>query len=576
MKYEWGRWSSVSGGQAIPGAPVSAIRDGNRFKLVVADSGGAIFATVGTPDNGWAPWSSVAEGKSIPGARVTADWDGKRFVLFVADIGGGIFTTAGASTADWQPWSSVSEGNTVPGARITSVWYGERSRGVSPFIVRFGGRFALFVADRRGGIFTTEGTPDEGWGPWSSVSGGQTTPGAPVTAVRFGERIALFVADPGGGVVTTVGTPDEGWGPWSSVSDGRTTPGAPVAAAWDGRRFAVFVANPSGGVITTVGTPAAGWEEPWSSVSEGQTIPGAPVTAVWDGERFALFVADRGGGIFTTVGIPNDAWGPWFSVSEGKTMAGAPITAFWDSKGEHLALFVADPAGGIFTVSSRPPLAPANLRVTSVAPHTINLSWTDDADDVDGFRIRFSGARENHDDAPERTITFSADARTATLTGLLAGYRYTVDIAAFNASGESARSNSVKATVPLVPETVTISLARQVTDGPVSYVGQYPPALGLSPPGHLRQIALPQSTSVLGLAFLKPNHTNLQCDDPTASVLVFQGDHTSPEQLAAIFDRPNPQYSSFLPLGFLACLRSSPTAPLLDLVEIELTIISDV
>ncbi len=61
-------------------------------------------------------------------------------------------------------------------------------------------RFALFIADPNGGIYTAAGDPQGGFGPWASVSEGRSMPGAPVTAVPWGNRFALFIADPNGGI----------------------------------------------------------------------------------------------------------------------------------------------------------------------------------------------------------------------------------------------------------------------------------------------------------------------------------------------------------------------------------------
>jgi len=68
-------------------------------------------------------------------------------------------------------------------------------------------RFAVFVADPGGGVYTAEGSAWDGWSPWSSVSEGHAGPGTLVTAVPIagGRRIALFLADPGGGVYTASG-----------------------------------------------------------------------------------------------------------------------------------------------------------------------------------------------------------------------------------------------------------------------------------------------------------------------------------------------------------------------------------
>jgi hypothetical protein len=78
----------------------------------------------------------------------------------------------------WSLWSGVSEGSSTPGARVTAVPWGNR--------------FALFIADPNGGIYTAAGDPQAGFGPWRSVSEGSSTPGAPVMAIPWGNNIALY------------------------------------------------------------------------------------------------------------------------------------------------------------------------------------------------------------------------------------------------------------------------------------------------------------------------------------------------------------------------------------------------
>lgn len=191
----------------------------------------------------------------------------------------------------WNPWSSVSEGRAAPGASVTALPIG-------------GNRFALFLTDPNGGVYTASGNTEQGWGQWSSVSDGHAAPGSSVTAVPIGgDGFALFVADPLGGVFTTSGNA-RGWLPWSSVSDGRTAPGSSVTAVTIGiGRFALFLADPNGGVYTTTsGNAEHGWDI-WTSVSEGCAAPGSSVTAVpIAGNQFALFVTDPLGGVFTTSG----------------------------------------------------------------------------------------------------------------------------------------------------------------------------------------------------------------------------------------------------------------------------------
>jgi hypothetical protein len=94
------------------------------------------------------------------------------------------------------------------------------------------------------------------WTPWSSVSQGSTTPGALINATPWGQVFALFVTGSDGGVYTTGGDPQGGFGPWAGVSDGFiSAPGAPITAVRWGSRFALFATNSDGAVCTAGGDP---------------------------------------------------------------------------------------------------------------------------------------------------------------------------------------------------------------------------------------------------------------------------------------------------------------------------------
>ena len=81
----------------------------------------------------------------------------------------------------------------MPGAPVTAV-------------VRAPGVVSLFLADPAGGVYTAEGNPADGWGPWRTVLSAATTPGAPVAAAALAvDSVSLFVADRGGTVGTAPG-----------------------------------------------------------------------------------------------------------------------------------------------------------------------------------------------------------------------------------------------------------------------------------------------------------------------------------------------------------------------------------
>lgn len=574
MQLTWNPWATVSQGRATAGSKVTVLPYANRLALFIADPNGGVYTAAGAPDAGWGPWSNVSQGSTTPGAPVSAAPYENRFALFLVDPNGGVYTVAGTPDAGWGPWSSVSQGSATPGAPVTVLPYGKK--------------IAVFIADPNGGIYTTAGTPDAGWGPWTSVSEGRTVPGSLVTAVpRAGTplRFELFITDPNGGIYTVSGNPDTGWGPWSAVPNIVSAPGSPIGAVQLGSQVALFVTDSSGKVAWTIGSPETNWR-PWVRLSEGAAPPHSLVSAApapWLGtsSTYAILLADPNGGIYASVGEIYEAqlgWGPWASVSDGRAAPGSPVTVI--TSGNRLAVFIADPNGGIYATSSRfaAPQRPTELRETSVSANAIGVAWVDNTNDADGFRISYVGTRTgqaNH----EGQVSVGSTVRAATLGNLLSGYTYTIRVVAFNAAGTSGSSNAISVTTPNAQQTVPIYLLRQqvVSDGPIPipYLGQYPPAIGTVPAGRLLQIALPHNLQVLGVNFVRPGHSTEECGNPDAVVTVTQETGTTAAQLAAIFGMATPRYSSSSPIQFLACLDTTPDAPVFDSVIIQLTIISD-
>lgn len=77
MRYDW----------------VSAVCDGERFAVILADPGGHAFASFGIIDDRWMPWSSVSQGWTIAGAPVTASWNtsGTERAMYLTDPNGGVY-----------------------------------------------------------------------------------------------------------------------------------------------------------------------------------------------------------------------------------------------------------------------------------------------------------------------------------------------------------------------------------------------------------------------------------------------------------------------------------------------------
>jgi hypothetical protein len=220
------------------------------------------------------------------------------------------------------------------------------------------------------------------------------------------------------------------------------------------------------------------------------------------------------------------------------------------------------------------PEAPTNLRVRQVGEGTIDLAWTDNADNEDGFRVRFRGKKTGFGD-DEGTETFEDANRTnASITDLRSGFEYIISVVAFNRAGESPSSNEVQATTPTVEEKRTVNLTRQDTvEGFIPYLGKFPQG-GVVPKGRLLRLRVPQIGSPdLAVAFVKRGSTTANCGNPSAVVVIGEGQTTSPEQMIDIFGESEPKFTIQNPVFFVTCVSTPGPPP--NFVPIELTIIFD-
>lgn len=97
---------------------------------------------------------------------------------------------------------------------------------------------------------------------------------------------------------------------------------------------------------------------------------------------------------------------------------------------------------------------PTNMRVTEVADRKISVSWNDQSDNEDGFRIQFRGKRTGSTDHTG-SKSVGRNEESASLAGLRSGHEYTISVVAFNAGRQSESSNEARATTPA--RTITVS-----------------------------------------------------------------------------------------------------------------------
>ena len=195
----------------------------------------------------------------------------------------------------------------------------------------------------------------------------------------------------------------------------------------------------------------------------------------WEGERleFQVFASDRGNDPLTlsahlTDGRPLGAIGASF-IDHGNATATFSWAPGFDQAGSYLVVFEVSDG---FWVDSKEvtilvneagniPFPPSNLLATSISTNTIRLSWRDNSDNEDGFKIE----RSLDGSSFIQIATVAANTVSFDDTGLNPGRKYYYRVCAYNGIGNSkysniafAKTNSPPAVVYIYPNSGTFQV----------------------------------------------------------------------------------------------------------------------
>src|SRR5262249_18100795 len=118
----------------------------------------------------------------------------------------------------------------------------------------------------------------------------------------------------------------------------------------------------------------------------------------------------------------------------------------------------------------QPPSAPSNLSSSIISSTQIDLSWSDNSNNEDGFQLqRCTGTLASCPDANFQQIAqLGPNVTSFNNAGLQVQTIYTYRVRAFNSAGSSTNSNSVEATTQAAPPPLT-SAPSNLTSSIVSY-----------------------------------------------------------------------------------------------------------
>lgn len=171
-----------------------------------------------------------------------------------------------------------------------------------------------------------------------------------------------------------------------------------------------------------------------------------------DMSGFVVASADPSTSFSATLTYAASAGTYYLTVASHGASSAATSTNYGQSVGQYTL------SGSIIATGATAPLAPSNLAATALSGSQIDLSWLDNSDNEDGFKIeRLDGNNWT------QVATVSANSTTWQDTGRTVSTTYSYRVHAFNGAGNSTYSNTASATTlasaPLAPSNLSATAA---------------------------------------------------------------------------------------------------------------------
>ncbi|MBA4158545.1 MAG: S8 family serine peptidase [Gemmatimonadetes bacterium] len=198
----------------------------------------------------------------------------------------------------------------------------------------------------------------------------------------------------------------------------------------------------------------------WSNFGECVDIfaPGASITSAWHTSSTAIntisgtsMASPHVAGVaalYLQVNTGASASQVFAAIRDGSTKG--IVTNSSTAKNDLLySLFIGGGGGGGDPAPTAP-AAPSHLTASAASTSQINLSWTDNSTDEDGFEIE--RCQDSGCSSWSQIATVGANTTTyANSTGLSSGTSYSYRVRAFNSAGKSGYSNTASATTSSAP-----------------------------------------------------------------------------------------------------------------------------